>query len=135
MYIYILRKNNVIFYVGKTKNPKRRLLKHRIKYGKYIQLKLIDFADEIDSIYLEYFYIKSFISKGLKLKNKSIGIIHNGKCSPLLNKVNPSVFEGERIRYIKIQKNPTPIKRDDIKFNKFLSDFEDFIKNSNLNKK
>jgi len=40
--IYVLEKNNTPFYVGKTKNPKRRLQDHQLTYGKETIMKELD---------------------------------------------------------------------------------------------
>jgi predicted GIY-YIG superfamily endonuclease len=40
--IYILFKDNIPFYIGKTKNPQYRINDHKRKFGKDIEFILID---------------------------------------------------------------------------------------------
>lgn len=120
MYIYILTKNDRPFYVGKTTKPKSRLSKHKRKYGKSINLKVIDISYEMDAIYLEYHYMNYLLKRGVKLKNKSLGICHKDKCSTLLGKLNTKLNE------VLIHKVKKP-KRNEEKFKKFLVKFEIFI--------
>jgi predicted GIY-YIG superfamily endonuclease len=40
--IYVLFKDNIPFYVGKTKNPKYRINDHKRTFGKDIEFVLID---------------------------------------------------------------------------------------------
>jgi hypothetical protein len=68
-YIYILLKNNIPFYVGKTNNPTTRKNKHKIKFGKNIELLVIDNADNETWRELEEFYIQLFRNWGFILEN------------------------------------------------------------------
>jgi hypothetical protein len=68
-YIYILLKNNIPFYVGKTNNPTTRKNKHVLRFGKGIELLVIDNANDETWRELEEFYIQLFRSWGFILKN------------------------------------------------------------------
>jgi hypothetical protein len=68
-YIYILLKNNIPFYVGKTNNPATRRNKHTITFGKDIELLVIDNANNETWRELEEFYIQLFRSWNFILKN------------------------------------------------------------------
>jgi hypothetical protein len=70
-YIYILSKNGLIFYIGKTINVKKRLANHKITYGKEILLEIIDETD--DWKMCEKFWIEQFRQWGFNLKNKNKG--------------------------------------------------------------
>ena len=71
MYIYALLKNDIPFYVGRTAHLKNRLNTHKKKYGNDISIKEIDSCDYNDSVELESYYIKQYLSKGYRL-NKQI---------------------------------------------------------------
>ena len=73
MYIYILTKNEIPFYVGKTSNIKGRLKTHQKKYGENISINIIDDCDYEDSKDLEFYYIDIYLKKGYILENKHIG--------------------------------------------------------------
>ena len=73
MKIYLLEKNNIPFYVGKSINPKKRLNHHKHKFGKDItQLILEESADEHWKFW-ECYWIEQFISWGFDLENKNKG--------------------------------------------------------------
>jgi len=69
--IYILERNNVPFYVGKSKNPTRRKHKHYQKYGTNINLIIIDEVENWK--YWESFWIEQFIQWGFNLLNQNKG--------------------------------------------------------------
>lgn len=65
-----------ITYIGKTVNPYKRKLGHFKKYGKHIELNIIDKIDSLKSIDwkpLECFWIQHFKDYGYKLTNKNNG--------------------------------------------------------------
>lgn len=69
--IYILEKNNIPFYIGKTKNPIRRKHLHKRTYGLDIELIIIDEVE--DWKFWEKHYISLFKSWGFQLENKNNG--------------------------------------------------------------
>jgi hypothetical protein len=71
-YIYILERNGIPFYVGKAKDPKRRLNKHRIDKGIDIELIIIDEINK-NWRYWEKYWIEQFKSWGFNLENKNNG--------------------------------------------------------------
>lgn len=77
MYIYVLLENNIVFYVGKTTDLRGRYAYHRMRFGKTIQMALIDKCSISESHYLERYYIKKFINKGFLLKNKDFRNYNN----------------------------------------------------------
>lgn len=70
--IYILEKNNIPFYVGKTKDPIRRKHTHKRKWGD-INLLVIDEVEEIKWKFWECFWISQFQTWGFNLENKNKG--------------------------------------------------------------
>jgi hypothetical protein len=75
-YIYILERNNIPFYVGKTRHLIRRKHKHYVKYGKDIVLKVIDECkDDRKSIWkpLENKWIQYYRNLGYNILNKNNG--------------------------------------------------------------
>lgn len=74
--IYALYKNNIPFYVGKTKDSKHRLNMHRYYLGKDIEMKELDIipsTNKIDWKPYEQAWIELYRSWGYKLTNKNIG--------------------------------------------------------------
>jgi predicted GIY-YIG superfamily endonuclease len=71
IYIYILEKNHIPFYVGKTKYPVRRKHKHHQTYGNDIKLTIID--EVIDWKYWESYWIEQFKAWGFNLINQNKG--------------------------------------------------------------
>lgn len=71
--IYILEKNNVPFYVGKTKNVIRRINKHYIKFGEDIKIIVIDEIIEQEWKFWEKYWIEQFTQWGFELENKNKG--------------------------------------------------------------
>ena len=71
--IYILLKNNSVFYVGKTINPSSRLYEHKINYGHNIEMLIIDKVKNNKWKFWEKHYIALYKSWGFKLKNKNDG--------------------------------------------------------------
>jgi hypothetical protein len=70
-YIYILEKDHIPFYVGKTKHLIRRKHKHYQTYGKDIELIIID--EVTDWKYWESYWIEQFKSWGFILTNQNKG--------------------------------------------------------------
>jgi hypothetical protein len=71
--IYALFKNNIPFYIGKTKNPKYRINDHKRKFGKNIEFILIDKVDLHEWKFWEKHYISLFKTWGFKLENLNDG--------------------------------------------------------------
>jgi hypothetical protein len=70
-YIYLILKNNIPIYVGKTKNPKIRLNHHKNRWGKDIEIEYLDLTN--DWRFWEKHYISLFKSWNFKLENKNCG--------------------------------------------------------------
>jgi hypothetical protein len=70
-YIYILEKDHIPFYVGKTKHPIRRKHKHYQTYGNNIELIILD--EVKDWKYWESYWIEQFKVWGFNLLNKNKG--------------------------------------------------------------
>jgi len=71
-HIYILERDEVPFYVGKTKDTRRRLNKHRIDKGRNINLVIIDEINE-NWRFWEKYWIEQFQQWGFILENKNSG--------------------------------------------------------------
>jgi hypothetical protein len=71
--IYILEKNNVPFYIGKTVNFNVRKFYHRKKYGENIDWYFIDQVPNNEWKFWEKHYISLFKSWGFKLTNQNKG--------------------------------------------------------------
>jgi hypothetical protein len=73
--IYILLKDNIPFYVGKSKQSciTRRKHKHYATYGNDIKLEIIDEIPSIEWKFWEKHYISLFKSWGFTLLNKNNG--------------------------------------------------------------
>ena len=69
--IYILEKDGIPFYVGKSINPIRRKHKHYQKYGNDIHLIIIDEVENWK--YWESFWIEQFTQWGFILLNQNKG--------------------------------------------------------------
>ena len=67
--IYILEKNNIPFYIGKTSSPKSRFNSHKRDHN--CEIFIIDEVD--DWKFWEKHYISLFKSWGFKLENKNNG--------------------------------------------------------------
>jgi hypothetical protein len=73
--IYILERNGMPFYIGKTRYLTRRKHKHYQTYGNNIILEVIDTCDDKKEIwkFWESYYIDLFKSWGFELENKNNG--------------------------------------------------------------
>jgi len=71
IYIYVLEKNNIPFYIGKTKNPKSRLNKHKKIHS--CEVFIIDNITDDEWKFWEKHYISLFKSWGFILENKNNG--------------------------------------------------------------
>lgn len=71
--IYILERNNIPFYVGKTNNLKNRLANHKKKFGKEIQIIELDKVPMHEWLFWENHYISLIKSWGFNLLNKNNG--------------------------------------------------------------
>lgn len=74
-YIYYLAKNEIPFYIGKTKQLIRRRHHHYNKYGLDITLHIIDECGDNKQIWkpLECYWIEQFKQWGFELINKNNG--------------------------------------------------------------
>jgi hypothetical protein len=70
--IYILEKNEIPFYVGKTKGDWRKN-RHKKTFGEDINFFEIDLVEDDKSIFWEKYYISLFKTWGFELKNKNNG--------------------------------------------------------------
>jgi hypothetical protein len=71
--VYILTENDIPFYVGKTKNIKRRFSEHKRTYGQYVKIEEIDRVEDNNWIFWERFYVQKYKKLGYSLKNKNKG--------------------------------------------------------------
>jgi hypothetical protein len=71
--IYVLFRDNIPFYVGKTKNPKYRINDHKRTFGKDIEFVLIDQVKSSEWKFWEKYYISLFKTWGFKLENLNNG--------------------------------------------------------------
>ena len=71
--IYVLEKNNIPFYIGKTVNFVVRKHYHRKKFGNDITWFFIDLVPDVEWKFWEKHYISLFKSWGFKLENKNNG--------------------------------------------------------------
>jgi hypothetical protein len=72
-YIYLLEKNNIPFYIGKTKNITIRKNSHKKKYGKKIEFIILDECSDNSWKFLEKYWIEQFKQWGFILNNKNNG--------------------------------------------------------------
>jgi hypothetical protein len=74
-FIYYLEKNNIPFYIGKTKNPKSREADWKREFGEDIIFNLIDECDNIKEIwkFWENHWIQQFKQWGFQLINQNEG--------------------------------------------------------------
>ena len=71
--IYCLFKNNIPFYIGKSKQLQNRTQKHKLFYGSDILIEIIDEVEVGDWKFWEKYYISLYKSWGLILENKNDG--------------------------------------------------------------
>jgi hypothetical protein len=71
--IYVLEKNNIPFYIGKTVNFTVRKHYHKKKFGNDINWFFIDSIPDNEWKFWEKYYISLFKSWGFKLENKNNG--------------------------------------------------------------
>lgn len=73
MEIYILEKNDIPFYIGKSINSFHRFYKHKKTYGINISLYILDIIPDNEWKFWEKYYISLYKSWGFKLENKNEG--------------------------------------------------------------
>lgn len=107
IYIYFLEKNNNVFYVGKTKNPKRREYDWKKEFGEDINFNLIDEIEDNKNIwkFWESFWIEQFKAWGFNLINQNEG-------GGGLDKHSDETIEKIRSKKIGIKQNRTKIRKD-----------------------
>lgn len=71
--IYVIEKNNIPIYIGKTVGFSVRLYYHRKRFGKNITWFFIDEVGDKEWKFWECYYINLFKSWGFKLENKNNG--------------------------------------------------------------
>ena len=91
-YIYTLREDKNVFYIGKTNNIHTRFKNHKINLGKNIIMEILDVVE--DWRFWETYWIQQFKTWGFKLINKNDGgggvNFHSQKTNLLL--INNLVF-------------------------------------------
>jgi hypothetical protein len=73
MKIYLLEKNNIPFYIGKSNNPKKRLWHHKQHFGKNINQIVLEEVEEDQWKFWESYWIGQFKCWGFILENKNNG--------------------------------------------------------------
>ena len=84
MLIYLLTKENIPFYIGKTTThfQQKREYKHKERFGFDINMEIIEEIEGEDWKYWECYWIEQFKQWGFKLKNKNKG---GGGCNKMSN--------------------------------------------------
>jgi hypothetical protein len=100
VYIYVLEKNNIPFYVGKTINITHRLWEHKKKKGADSGF-IIDEVEEDNWKFWESFYIKLFKSWGFILSNQNEG---GGGPTKGVKKGRPIHSEEQKQKWSEIRK-------------------------------
>lgn len=67
------RPDRDIFYVGKTKEPARRLKEHRKRFGREIELIILEVVPLSEWRYAEHAWIQEFRDAGLMIANRTEG--------------------------------------------------------------
>jgi hypothetical protein len=106
-FIYYLEKNNIPFYIGKTKNSKSREADWKREFGEDIIFNLIDECDNIKEIwkFWENHWIQQFKQWGFQLINQNEG-------GGGLNKHSDETIEKIRSKKIGVKQNRTKIRKD-----------------------
>lgn len=106
-FIYVLEKNNVPFYIGKTRNPKRREYDWKVIFGEDIYFYIIDecLNLKIQWKFLESYWICQFKVWGFILLNKNEG-------GGGLTKHSEDVIEKIRQSKIGIKQQRTKVRKD-----------------------
>jgi len=73
IFIYILKQDNVPFYVGYSKNPKQRFSRHKYDYGTDIEIEILEEIESKLKKQRESYWIKKYEDDGYELKNKNKG--------------------------------------------------------------
>lgn len=107
IYIYFLEKNNNVFYVGKTKNPKRREYDWKREFGEDINFNLVDETENDKKIwkFWENYWIQQFKQWGFNLVNQNEG-------GGGLDKHSDKTIEKIKSKKIGIKQNRTKIRKD-----------------------
>jgi len=107
IYIYFLEKNNNVFYVGKTKNPKRREYDWKREFGEDINFNLVDEIEDNKIIwkFWENYWIQQFKQWGFNLINQNEG-------GGGLDKHSDETIEKIRSKKIGVKQNRTKIRKD-----------------------
>jgi predicted GIY-YIG superfamily endonuclease len=64
--VYLLKRDNKPFYIGKTTNPIKRWQDHSITYNNSIVMEIIDEYDDV-----EIKWVEKFKEEGIILENKN----------------------------------------------------------------
>jgi len=105
VFIYYLEKNNIIFYIGKTKNPKSREADWKREYGEDLKFFIIDEVDNNEWKVWECYWIEQFKQWGFNLINQNKG-------GGGLEKHSDETIEKIRLKKIGIKQNRTKIRKD-----------------------
>lgn len=73
MEIYLLEKDNIPFYIGKSTSSKKRLWFHKQAFGENINRIVIDKVNKDEWKFWECYWIEQFTQWGFDLKNKNKG--------------------------------------------------------------
>jgi hypothetical protein len=73
VHIYILIKDNIPFYVGKSLNPNGRNYHHQYRWGNDFEMVIIDVISKDEWRFWEQYYISLFKTWGYILENKNKG--------------------------------------------------------------
>lgn len=104
-FIYYLENNKVIFYIGKTKNPRSREADWKREFGEEIKLFILDEVEEYEWKIWEMYWISQFKTWGFKLINQN-----KGGGGP--HKHTDEVIEKIRIKKIGIKQNRIKTRKD-----------------------
>lgn len=105
IFIYSLERNNIPFYVGKTKNPKSRKADWLREYKDSISFNIIDEVNKENWKFWECYWIEQLKSWGFDLINKNKG-------GGGLEKHSDEVIELIRKQKIGKKQNRTKVRKD-----------------------
>ena len=104
-FIYYLEKNNSIFYIGKTKNPKSREADWKREYDEDLKFFIIDEVDNNEWKIGECYWIEQFKQWGFNLINQNKG-------GGGLEKHSDETIEKIRLKKVGVKQNRTKVRKD-----------------------